>query len=210
MCSIIGSFSKTKFKELVTLNQSRGSFSYSFMVFDTVKNNIVSLNQDFGEFPQIILDSAEEGMYYIGHTQAPTGGLIKDLNRIHPAMRNNEFLFHNGIIKEKDVKRLQNEIETTEGWDSKLMLIEIQNTSLLDTLNSIDGSFACVYFDSESVRIFRSSAGILFVDKDLNISSTKFDNSERIDKDTVFKLNFTDKLTMFENTFTSKSSPYFY
>jgi len=208
MCSIVGSFSKQTFKELVTLNQSRGLFSYSFMVFDPTNHKIVSLNQNFGEFPLSIVDDAQSDMYYIGHTQSPTSGLIQDVNRIHPAMSNNQFLFHNGIIKQKDVLRLQSAINVDEKWDSKLMLLDIQNTSLIETLNTIDGSFACVYFDGSELMIFRSAAGTLFIDKQMSISSTKFNDSYRIDKDKVYALDF--KLGLNEiGAFTSKSSPYF-
>jgi glutamine phosphoribosylpyrophosphate amidotransferase len=208
MCSIVGSFSKQTFKELVTLNQSRGLFSYSFMVFDPTNHKIVSLKQNFGEFPLSIVDEAQSDMYYIGHTQAPTSGLIRDVNRIHPAMSNNQFLFHNGIIKQKDVMRLKSTLGVYEEWDSKLMLLDIQNTSLIETVNTIDGSFACVYFDGTDLMIFRSAAGTLFIDEKMNISSTKFNDSYRIDKDKVYALDFKNELREV-CAFTSKSSPYF-
>lgn len=208
MCSIVGSFSKDKFKELVKLNQSRGSFSYSFLVLNPTTLETVSLTQNFGTFPTDIVDSTSGVM--LGHCQAPTGGLIEDPDRIHPARLDNSFLFHNGIIKQKDVKRLQEEYSTNEGWDSKLMLIEIKKKGLIDALNTLDGSFACVYKDQEGIFIFRSQAGTLFVDDDLNISSTKFDNSERIKHDTIYKLDLINKSISEYNTFKSKSSPYFY
>jgi len=210
MCSIIGSFSKQKFKELVKLNQSRGSFSYSFLQFDTTAMSVKSLEQNFGEFPLEIVDKAEEGMFFFGHCQAPTGGLINDPNRIHPVQNKNEFLFHNGIIKQKDVTRLREEHSTIEGWDTKLMLLEIQKRGLIETLNTIDGSFACAYKNNNSIFIFRSQAGTLFVDAALNISSTKFDGAERINHDTIFELNLLTTSINICGKFKSKSSPYFY
>jgi len=213
MCSIVGSFSKNKFKELIGINQHRGSFSYSFLVWNIDTMQIDTLIQSFGEFPLNIVDSAHSGdnIFYLGHTQAPTGGLVKDTNRIHPARVNKSFLFHNGIIKQKDITRLKDEsLKTSENWDSLLMLMEIQSKGLNNTLNTIDGSFACIYNDNISVKLFRSAAGILFVDQDLNISSTKFNNSIRIDKDKVFNLNFKDKTLDTDSDFKSKSAPYFY
>lgn len=210
MCSIIGSFSKTKFKELVKLNQYRGSFSYSFLVLDPISLETISLTQNFNEFNLDIIDSAPDNMYYLGHTQAPTGGLVKKVERIHPARINDFFLFHNGIIKQKDVERLQQLYDINEEWDSKLMLANIYNIGLLEALNTLDGSFACVFNDMTSLRIFRSAAGILFVDDSLNISSTKFDNSTRIEKDTIYELDLKNRKLLINNNFVSKSNPYFY
>jgi hypothetical protein len=210
MCSIVGSFSKQKFKELIKLNQSRGSFSYSFFQFDTTTMTVSAVEQNFGEFPLEIIDQAEDGMMLFGHTQAPTGGLIFDKNRIHPAKIKEDFLFHNGIIKQQDINRLQKEHETDEAWDSKLMLMEIQKIGLFQTLNTIDGSFACIFKDESKMRIFRSAAGTLFVDNELNISSTLFEGSNRIEKDVVFYLDFDTKTVIKENLFKSKSNPYFY
>ena len=210
MCSIIGSFSKQKFKELVELNQHRGSFSYSFLVLDPENLQTVFLEQNFGKFNVSSLQNSPNGMFYLGHCQAPTGGLIEDPNRIHPAQIETSFLFHNGIIKQKDVLRLQNEHKTSDGWDSKLMLQEIQKIGLMETLNTIDGSFACVFNDRKKLRIFRSAAGTLFIDDELNISSTKFDKAQRIEKDTVYHLDLLHKYVIIENKFKSKSNPYFY
>ncbi len=210
MCSIVGSYSKEKFKELVELNQSRGSFSYSFMVIDPKTLEIVSLTQKFGPFDSTVVDTAPDDMYYLGHTQAPTGGLIEDPNRIHPARIDDYFMFHNGIIKQKDVARLQAEHNTTEAWDSKLMLMEIKKKGLKETLDTIDGSFACVFKDEKCLKIFRSAAGTLFIDDKVNISSTAFKGAERIEKDDIFGLELEHKAIYLMETFTSKSNPYFY
>jgi asparagine synthetase B (glutamine-hydrolysing) len=209
MCSIIGSFSKDKFKELVLLNQHRGTFSYSFLVLNPKKLKIDTLKQDFGSFDLNSIDDATDG-YYLGHCQAPTGGLIKDKDRIHPAKIDDVFLFHNGIIKQKDVTRLKMEHETYVEWDTKLMLMEIKKNGLTPTLNTIDGSFACVYVDGLKFRIFRSAAGTLFVDDCGNISSTKFENSNRIEQGNVFVLDLLNNTMITEDKFVSKSSPYFY
>lgn len=171
---------------------------------------VSAVEQNFGEFPLEIIDASKDGCYLIGHCQAPTGGLIKDPNRIHPAKIKGDFLFHNGIIKQQDINRLQKEHETNEAWDSKLMLMEIQKIGLLQTLNTIDGSFACIFKDESKMRIFRSAAGTLFVDNELNISSTLFEGSNRIEKDVVFLIDFENKMLVKEQIFKSKSNPYFY
>ena len=97
MCSIIGSFSKEKFKELVELNQHRGDFSYSLLVLDPISSKALQKKQGFGKFPVDIIDDAMDNKYYLGHTQAPTNGLIEDSSKIHPATmyKNYEtYLFH--------------------------------------------------------------------------------------------------------------------
>jgi asparagine synthetase B (glutamine-hydrolysing) len=209
MCSIVGSFSKERFKKLITLNQSRGSFSYSLMTINPETLEIIQIVQDFGQFDFDALDKAPDG-YHIGHTQAPTGGLVKDPERIHPARYNGKFLFHNGIIKHKDVERLKEEQDTDESWDSKLMLKDIEAKGLEESLNSIDGSFACVYFDGSTIKIFRSAAGILFLGNDMDISSTKFDDAIRIEKDTIYNFDITSGNVNTIDYFISKSAPYFY
>ena len=210
MCSIVGSFSKEKFKDLIHLNQHRGSFSYSFLALNPKSLKTETLIQHFGLFDLSVVDSAPDGMYYLGHTQAPTGGLIEDPNRIHPARIDDFFMFHNGIIKQKDVARLQAEHNTTEGWDSKLMLMEIKKNGLMETLNTIDGSFACVFNDGKCLKFFRSAAGTLFTDKEANISSTAFPGGERIDKDYVFGVELEHKAIYLKDSFKSKSNPYYY
>jgi hypothetical protein len=179
------------------------------MVINPENLEIIQMIQDFGEFNYDVVDVAPDG-YYIGHTQAPTGGLIKDPERIHPALHKDKFLFHNGIIKQKDVERLKEEQQTDESWDSKLMLQEITNKGLTPTLNTIDGSFACVYFDGSSIDVFRSAAGILFVGNDLDISSTKFDEAIRIEKDIIYSFDIGNRTITKYDDFTSKSAPYFY
>lgn len=50
--------------------------------------------------------------------------------------------------------------------------------------NDIDGSFSCLYWDTTArwgqLYMFRNEIAPLFVDKDLNISSTKFPGSKSI------------------------------
>ena len=209
MCSIIGSFSPGKFKQLVALNQSRGQFSFSFMLLNPHTCSVISLHQDFGTFQIDLIDKVPKGVYLLGHTQAPTNGLIRDKNRIHPATCNLAFLFHNGIIKQKDIKRLQSVLKTSEEWDSQLMLYDMIQTGLVESLNTVDGSFSCVYSDSKQLRLFRSAAGVLFVDDDLNISSTYFEGSTRLKKDVVFIVDFIKQKLVEEITFKSMSNPYF-
>ena len=53
------------------------------------------------EVEKIIENLNYENVYYIGHQQSPTGGLIKDYERIHPSILNDDcntsYLYHNGF-----------------------------------------------------------------------------------------------------------------
>lgn len=212
MCSIVGSFDKEIFKKLLRQNQSRGSFSYSFMAIDVQTGGVFG-KKNFGEFDCTVVDSSPDNCYYVGHTQAPTGGLVHDLTRIHPAVMSDSFLFHNGIIKHSDVERLQKTFNTPDNWDTRLFLYAIINQGLKPTLNSIDGSFACVFGTNDaptSLNVFRSNAGILYCDEDINLSSTFFDNSVRINADTIYTIDFTTKSITPTDTFKSVSSPYYF
>ena len=82
MCSIIASFKKEKLEALVDLNQFRGNFSFSYLELETGEST-----KQFGRYNKDVIVNNQN--YKISHLQAPTGGLIQDINRIHPTMINN-------------------------------------------------------------------------------------------------------------------------
>lgn len=192
MCSIIGSFSKDKIKELVTLNQHRGNFSYSISLIDVKTNKVVEQIKEFEEFSTEMLGKCYEadGIYYLCHVQAPTGGLVREFNRIHPTQHGESFMWHNGIIKPRSIKDLQKHLDTDVNFDTQLLHESFQSYSLSD----IEGLFACAYLDKNGLLLFRSKHAKLYIDEDLNISSEQFDGSKCINYDTVYKVNFSDFL----------------
>lgn len=194
MCSIIGSFSKDKIKELVALNQHRGNFSYSISLIDTNTNEIKEQVKEFTEFDFEILDKCYESkeIYYLCHVQAPTGGLVKEFNRIHPTQHDGTWMWHNGIIKPRGIKDLQKHLETDITFDTQL-LHESLNTQF--SLSDVEGLFACAYLTEDGLFLFRSKHAKLYIDEDLNISSEQFDGSKCINFDTIYKVNFNDFLT---------------
>lgn len=200
MCSIIGSFSKKKITELVEVNQHRGKFAYSILAYNTMNNKIFQIYKDFGVFS---LDNIKEmpNIYYICHLQSPTGGIEIDVNRTHPTMYNDTYLFHNGILKQRAIDKLQFTYNTNITFDTKLLHMSLTSWN---NLNDIEGLFACLYIKNENINIFRSKHSKLYIDKDLNISSEKFPDSKCINYDTIYKLNFKNNNLIAIDTFKTK------
>lgn len=201
MCAISGSFNPDKLKELYKLNAYRGELSYSitsFLPYDNFYNEVGVLVQDSGPMPDDVLKFATElpGRFYIAHSQAPT----TQSGHMHPATYGDCLLWHNGIIKQKSLP------ENT--WDTLWLLENITNYGW-SSLSRIDGTFACVMYNHGSLFVFRNEISPLFIDDELNISSTKFDGSRPLEPNIVFKLNLRDKRLSAEAYFETLENPYY-
>lgn len=197
LCSIIGSFSKDKIRELVKLNQHRGNFSFSVYSDMFWKN--------FGEFDETYLNEVKDGNYIFVHLQAPTGGLVKETSRIHPIVFNNNLLWHNGIITESGIEFLQEQTNSKETFDTYLLVkaLAIYDSSIL---SEIEGLFSCVWKNAnDEYFVFRSKHGKLYVDDELSISSERFENSKCINSDTVYKIDWEQKRLVTIGWFKTKS-----
>ena len=203
MCSIIGSFSKEKVIELIELNQHRGNFSYSISTFDTDNNVMTDQIKSFGSFDKEVLGrcSDKENIYYICHVQAPTGGLMQDPKRIHPTNINDTFLWHNGIIKSRSIKKLQAQFITIEEFDTALLHKVLPNWKELST---VEGLFSCAYVNKEGLHLFRTKHGQLHIDKDMNISSERFEGSKCINYDTIYQVDLKEKQLKEIDSFNTK------
>lgn len=216
MCSIIGSREIERFKDLIELNQYRGSFSYSFAILDLEYMEVVHLVQEFGEFDLNILETIprKDSFYYIGHVQAPTGGLLKDPERIHPSIirsedkLNTSYLWHNGILKPKCIDEWNNKLDMDEKWDTSLLHHFIHAQGLVE-LSEIDGSFGCVLIGKQVMDVFTTDTINLYIDKYLNLSSVQFDNSKRLAPNHIWRLNSYKFRFEIDGNFKSKSSPYY-
>lgn len=199
MCSIIGSFSKEMIKSLVLLNQHRGNFSYSIAAYDIHQHEVVDLKKDFDVFDFNVLDSMTESsnIYYICHLQAPTGGLLKEIERIHPTHIDDTYMWHNGIITPAGMRFL-NELNSREdSFDTYALHNYLYNNN---DLSKVEGLFTCCYVDF-NVYVFRTKHGKLYVDDNLNLSSERFEGSKCINYDTIYNLDFINKTLQYADEF---------
>jgi glutamine phosphoribosylpyrophosphate amidotransferase len=199
MCSIIASFDKETIKKLVKLNQYRGNFSHSLTIFN---NTVKSQVKNFGLFPVKLLDmiNVEGGDYIIGHVQAPTGGMVKDVSRIHPTLIEGTQLWHNGIITPRGIKFLQSKLNTTDTFDTKLLHQAVFEFGF-DILSEIEGLFACLLIKDNKLFMFRTKHAKLYIDDELSISSERFSGSKCINYDSVYEINLKTKELYIRDTF---------
>ena len=172
MCAISGSFNKDKLLELYKLNAYRGEMSHSLITFDYDNEDRLRLGvlfQDQGPLNVEVLNELQEkpNRYFLTHSQAPT----TDTRNIHPAVYGDALLWHNGIIKQKDL--------SSGTWDTQWLLERITDYGW-SSLSRVDGTFACFMFWSGSIFIFRNEISPLFIDKNLNLSSTKLEGYEPV------------------------------
>ena len=193
MCSIISSFKKETLEKLVDLNQFRGNFSYSYLEFETNE-----LTKQFGQYCKSVINNNLN--YKISHLQAPTGGLIQDIDRIHPTNINDSKLYHNGIITSRGIKYLQSKLNSTETFDTWLLHKSIDEFGF-EILSEIEGLFSCLYIKDGKIFIFRTRHGKLYIDEEMSISSERFENSKCINYDTVYEVDIINKNVNIINKF---------
>lgn len=205
MCSITGSFSKEILAALVQLNAYRGQHSHSVYVFERFSNRVLYSHRGLGEL-NLEEHNLPEG-YIVVHQQAPTTE-NKDESAIHPAQINENLLWHNGIVKADEIKRLQEELESTISWDTKLILLKLM---LYSSVKDIDGTFSCLWYDGTNLFLFRNEISPMFIDADGNISSTKFPGSEPIDPNLlwIFTPSYPTLVEYIEE-FNTVENPYFF
>jgi len=202
MCAITASFDPVKLKELYKLNAYRGELSWSISSYSVIKNDRLELNtlfQDSGSMPDEIFDFATavtEDRFFVAHSQAPT----TQTGHMHPAVYGDTLLWHNGIIKQKAFEH--------NTWDTLWLLEQITSYGW-SSLSRIDGTFACILYNGGEMFVFRNEISPLFYDKDLNFSSTKFDGSESLEPNKVFKLNFKYKQLSPVAYFETHTNPYY-
>ena len=194
MCAIVGSSDKHVLKELFKLNAYRGEMSYSIACINDHK--VHSIHKAAGKMPGNFIDDLPSAAMYIGHTQAPT----TQSSGIHPAILDQRMLWHNGIIKQRAIP--------AGTWDTHWLLQQL----IIDgyhALSLIDGTFACAYWDS-GLYLFRNEISPMFVDDDLNISSTQFEGSRALEPNTVFNVSINNKQLIACDKFKTKENPFYF
>jgi hypothetical protein len=222
MCAIIGSFDTTKLHELIKLNSYRGSHSYSFSLYDTYTGTLTLIKQGLGNI-DLSLVEVPQRQYGVVHVQAPTTE-SNSINSIHPARMDlistfqvskdvkhevyEKCLWHNGILKEDVVKKLQEHSGDIK-WDTMLMLLELYANGWY-ALDKLDGSFSCLYYATNNMYLFRNEISPMFIDDKLNVSSTKFESSKATEANKVLMMNFENKTASPIFSFKTVENPYFF
>jgi len=203
MCAIFGSSDPQMLVELYDANMHRGGHSYSIMTFD---NNMGILNiiKSTDQFPTNASSIRVKGAaYYLAHVQAPTDG-VGSSSPIHPAHIGQHYLYHNGQIKPRSIE--------PGTWDTEWLLNKLLINDPIDykdSLNDVDGSFACAFIDSvkETVILFTNPTCALYY-KGTDISSTKINSDwTRIIPCKVYSLSL--KGVVGENEFNNEDNTYF-
>ena len=179
MCAIFGSRDKKEFFELAKLNGYRGVHSHSLAYLKDGFLQIVE--KDFGPLEE---QDLPENALYIGHQQAPTTD-AKDKDSIHPATYYSAHLWHNGIIKDHQVKQWQEEDKHNWPWDTMHLAYRLSSKGY-DVLSEADGSFACLYWTGHELNLFRNSNCPMFISNS-SFSSTKFAGAVPILPERVYK-----------------------
>lgn len=202
MCAITASFDRNKLEELYKLNAYRGELSYSlssftFTDFMTEDARLNILMQDSSKMPEgLIKNLPEGGKYFIAHSQAPT----TSSNNIHPAVFGDAMLWHNGIIKQKSLAK--------NTWDTQWLLEQIIDYGW-SSLSRVDGTFACIMYNSGQLFAFRNEIAPMFYDKDLNFSSTKIESARELPPNKVYKLNLSYRTIEPVAYFETLENPYY-
>lgn len=200
MCAITGSHNKIKLKELYMLNAYRGELSYSVSTFRPVGNRVQLqiLFTGEGKCPQGLVDDLplSQGDFIVAHSQAPT----TNSKNIHPAVYGEAMLWHNGIIKQKNM---------SEGtWDTAWLLENIIDYGW-STLSRVDGTFACIMYHGGKLFAFRNEISPLFYDDHLNFSSTKFEGCKSLEPNKVFELHLPSASLSTVAYFSTLENPYY-
>jgi len=174
MCGLFASFDKNMFELLGNINSARGSHSFSITY---IQNDLVRrvMDAQITKFEGAFHLDGREALsgFVIGHIQAPTT-TARDTINIHPASTGGALLWHNGLIKSKDVTRLQEKQGVKDPWDTSLLLTELQGggcETISANLSVLDGSFACFYMKNGELFVFRNEIGPLFYNDGGDFSS---------------------------------------
>lgn len=205
MCSIIGSFDKDTIVGLCELNAYRGQHSHSISYYNVITNEFDQIIKKLGPINYNDINP-EDNEYIIIHMQAPTTD-AKDINTIHPAQIDEDVLWHNGIIKAKEIESLKKKYGVTSEWDTYILLKHMMSEG---TPEGIDGTFSCLWYDSYRLYLFRNEISPMFIDSDMNISSTKFANSEPTQPNCILLFEPALKKVVPILNFNTVENPYFF
>jgi len=204
MCGIVASTDLQTFIELMEHNTRRGNKKHSIAVGD----DVFQFDCPF-EAERFRRDVEKlgigDGSYFIGHVHAPTGSVVEYQNQ--PAMLNGMKLFHNGIMKDKFMRKHR---ELSE-WDT-LVMLRLLDERGFEALDDFEGSFACIMSKDAKWFAFRNQIAPLFINLDngLHLSSERVEGWDQIDPCTIYELDFMKRTTSIVGKFDNKELPYYF
>lgn len=206
MCSISGSYSLEKIKGLTKLNAYRGELSHSITVFDQTTKLVY---QHKGLGPLVLENHKLPVGYILVHQQAPTTEYSPE--NIHPAIIDDNMLWHNGIIKHDSIKVNNIKFGTNYTWDTELLLKALMRQGV-PVLDNFDGSFACVLKLQGKLYCFRNEISPLFTDDShyVNLSSTQAVGMKALNPNVVYEINLTTGNLIQISYFKTYDNPYYF
>jgi len=212
MCSIIGSFNKEVIEYLVNENKYRGEFSFSITKVDP-ETYTTETYKKFCKFDNNYFNQVyEKRFYYLIHMQAPTIGLVKDPDRIHPIKYNDYKLLHNGVLKQKWVDKQKKKDKIDSNFDTLHLITYLANTDLplQKALEEIDGSYVCVLIkEKKFIKVFRNDSSIIHY-KGTDLSSHKVKGMKSLPSFKIFNLDLKNRELKEESDFNSINKPFFF
>lgn len=205
MCGLVIARNLTRFDELMQDNLYRGGLYHSISYIGNY-NGLIDVVRMQGPYRVGSVSPPTPYQLYIGHQQAPTGVARTDKN-VHPSVYQNcylqkSYLWHNGMVKE-----VQLISHRWFGWDTDYIhqgLVEVG----VGALDHIDGSFACIWWYQNKLRIFRNDIVPLFYHPDGSLSSTYFDGAALIKAGVMYTYHLESGMLIPGETFINTENPY--
>ena len=162
MCGIFGSNNIKTFRELYTKNSERGNFVRSVtMLFPGGMKNDIGVATKYEQNFDKHIEENPFCIYYLGHVQSPTSNVRKfNIETSHPFNLNNKYIAHNGVLSNHEELIQEYNLNIECKVDSDVILPLIEKIGLVDAISTLQGTFGCWYYDSNtgSLRIFRSGS----------------------------------------------------
>ena len=203
MCSIFGTFGDDSVvKDLHILNNGRGHLTSSASIIrQTGDIEVTKTNSELKDY--LLFDS---NCFRLYHQQAPT---TQESNTIHPSVYKESYLWHNGIVKICCINELKNKLNSSSNWDTQLLNQLIVEYGI-ESLKDVDGSFSCIWWTNNTLRMFRNQISPMFFDLNGTISSVEFNNSVPTTPNTVYELDLKTHTWNVTTTFNNNELPFFY
>ena len=212
MCGLFASRDMRVLKDLFRLNSRRGQRSISQTEFFATSDGVSIHDIHQNALDILLVPSSAE--FNLVHIQAPTTGSPC----IHPSILDMDdgsvsALWHNGILKEDTIRRLQDAMSDDNPWDTHLLhlgLVQSGPECADEYLSEVDGSFACFWYYKGQLYFFRNVIAPLFMDESLSFSSVNFTGAGPIPAGVIWKLDLAaNTISDTGIRFSTKNNPYY-